>query len=344
MPAEVVQSLWQANQVLMQQSASERQFSGVRQRIMMDAGAQLGLFVAIATLVSLPYLCLLGLFIPTMDSPTANSVVVALFVFPLLVVVGFAALGFSLMRKRLRALQASTAAVPPPNPGAPMRCHVCGGDLAPTAGVAFTRCGYCHADNLTDPRVLASLGTTRHWILGDHANQLQAELSSLGGSFRRAMATMIIAASLALPGSCCCVIPPGYLLDANLAVDPYTEYRYAVVDAPGGLCITFVYEDPAHPGQARFRSSRWEGRGQLARRPLTAVPTVDATAFIGLRVRSSPTNVGPILDVEGRPITNTNTARVQGESEPLKTLESLCLEPGQPSPITSIPLTWNPPQ
>jgi hypothetical protein len=79
---------------------------------------------------------------------TPASVVVAM-----IATVGGMVLAYTLVARRyMRRIRPRILARAPREPGAPVRCRVCGGDLPPGHG-AWIECRYCHAMNLVTPEI-----------------------------------------------------------------------------------------------------------------------------------------------------------------------------------------------
>ena len=157
-----------------------------------------------------------------------------------------------------RALRRACAAVPPAASGEPAACFLCGAPLASSAkGVA--RCGYCQADNVVDPKLLASVGhrevASIERIEAEVQRRAKAARSSLG------WLTAVLASAA--------VVAPILLLLALVPLNQRAKdlpVRYAPWPREGTLCLGRIHTDLWGREFIGFSDRRyWRGLDRLER-------------------------------------------------------------------------------
>lgn len=126
-----------------------------------------------------------------------NPALTATLCAPLLVVSVAALVGMVALVRRRRALFVACAAVPPTREGQPAHCHVCAGPIEVQGRIA--RCGYCDADNLVDPALMARFGNREVQDLGDlrrHVEDHARQLSSAGAWASVSVLLLVLVAPL----------------------------------------------------------------------------------------------------------------------------------------------------
>ena len=150
-----------------------------------------------------------------------------------LTALGFVA--FRQLRKMRLALEASCAAVPPGRPGEPARCHVCGGPVAPRGVEAVTRCGYCQADNIVDPRVLDAQAQSRRAEVTSYAGEVTAQARALTTAGKHRAFAWVAAVPLC---TCLCGCPNIFLgYQLGLAESPTARCENVLATTPQGRCV-----------------------------------------------------------------------------------------------------------
>lgn len=209
----------------------------------------------------------------------------ALFLFFTLVMAGQ-------IRKRQQALEAACAARPPPVPGAPAACHVCGAPLAPAQG-AIVRCAHCDADNLVEPKVLARISAAQAAGAGALEVELARHASATAkeAGFGSAMLfPMVLAAPLLV---LVCIFVVGIPL-SFIEVSPNPKLRYA--HAPVGAETCFARVRKERTGM-ELDFGKPPPDGATERRPIVeGVPyeTFGYEAVLGKTVRMSDGGDGKI--------------------------------------------------
>lgn len=165
--------------VLQREDVRSRQLSDTQKRELRDAKLALLKFWGVLSLVTLPWL--LGAAGCVAVSSDMQWWVVAIVGFgPLVIRLATGAVGSALLAKRKRLLEAACTALPPLAPGEPARCHVCGGPLRNDPHEYVEMCGFCHADNIVAPAILARVQGRQAMVLHAHARVVSHEALALG--------------------------------------------------------------------------------------------------------------------------------------------------------------------
>lgn len=338
---EVVAQLAEAAAVVRAYDAQSRQLTAFQRRITASTGYALSVYLGSTALALLPFACLFGIVLINQRAGAMSFGMLLACGAPLVMVALVALGGFSFMRGRLRRVRELSAAIPPPAAGEPARCHVCGGDVRPVEGEAFTRCTYCQSDNLTDPKLLAGLTARRELVLDGYAARATAEVGLVHGALGSARRALLIGSLGAVPASCLCACPMFAVLN-NIEADPYASVEYTLVATPRGRCVATVKAHPVERDIITLHGS-WDGWGRMtSRRHRAEVPTFGYAALIGVEVQD-PDGDEASLTVErvyGAAGTGNNRAsfRRSDSSSRSHGLEQLCLTEGALAPVAPVPL------
>ena len=338
---EVAAQLAQAAAAIGAYDAKARQLTAFQRRMTASTGYALSVFLGSTAAALLPFVCLFGIaLINQTEGPIDfGSLLVCGAPLGIVTIVAFA--GFSLMRGRLRRVRELSAAIPPPAAGEPARCHVCGGDVRPLEGVPFTRCGYCHSDNLTDPKLLAGLTAQRELVLDGYAARAAQQVGLVHEALGSARRALLFGSLAAIPASCLCSCPMIAVMQ-NTDTDPYPTIEYTLVAAPSGRCVASVRGNPADRDFVTVRG-HWGGSGQMTgRRRRAEVPTFGYQALVGLEVQhpnvdGASLTIDRVFGTAGTRENRVTVPRRDGSTQRLN-LERLCLTDNAPAPVTPVPL------
>lgn len=238
-PGNAAQRLRAAAYALFQTDVRRRQLSEALQRMLATASQRHARLLVVFGIAAVPIsafcaLLLLGLWV-TPDTE-GNLVVGGMTVAAWLGTVGTGAAVLALVRRRQRRLEEACAARPPAAPGEPAACHVCGAPLDGGGAGAIARCGFCAADNLVAPAVLARVRARQVVLFKSFEQAVSAELASFDRATSGAAAS-VVAIALVVPVTAF-LLAVAVSLAGELwrpPVDP--TVRYAAVSTPLGLCI-----------------------------------------------------------------------------------------------------------
>jgi len=338
---EVVAQLAEAAAAIRAYDAKARQLTAFQQRMTASSGYALSVFLGSTALAILPFACLFGIALINQTTGPMNVGMLLVCGAPLVMVTIVALAGYRFMHDRLRRVRELSAAIPPRAAGEPARCHVCGGDVRPIEGVAFTRCTYCQSDNLTDPKLLAGLTAQRELVLEGYAARATQQVGRVHEALGAARRALLIGSLGAIPASCLCACPMFAVLN-NIETDPYASVEYTLVAAPSGRCVATARAHPTDRDIVTLHGD-WDGSsGMTDGRPRAEVPTFGYQALIGLEVQD-PNGDEASLTVEhvyGAAGTGTNRATFRRADGSTRThsLEGLCLIESAPAPVAPVPL------
>lgn len=241
-PAPTVARLLAAQPIVHGLDAKRRQLSARQRRLLTRARARSWHVLALLAFGLLALSPCVGLALIAALTPYPSySLALICGAPPLLLAVVGAGL-VALAARRRRALEAACAAVPPAVHGEPARCHICGAELPPPSVDAhgIARCGYCAADNLVEPAVLARMGAKRAKHIEDYEAAVRREGVSV--SAETALSTILIGVLVVgAPGVCLVAslftfkVAPSYEAEVNRDLD------YLLVDTPRGACAARVH-------------------------------------------------------------------------------------------------------
>lgn len=217
-----------ARRLLSSLDVRQRQLSEAERRALGREQTLRGLYVVASALFVLVIVAMLGLFTIALFDET-NDVplgIAAWMLGPGAITVGtFFVISRIYLRRLERArlaLEDACAAVPPHRAGEAPSCHVCGAALRGEGVAAFTRCGYCHADNLVAREVLARRTHAEALVLDDFASVVRSRASVAHGGAVRALALLpfvVVGSGMAS----CCLFIGAYVAAAQVerdVVDP----------------------------------------------------------------------------------------------------------------------------
>ena len=247
------------------------------------------------------------------------------------------------LRRRRRVLEAACAAVPPAVEGGPARCHVCGGDLAAPALDAggLVRCGYCQADNLVDPKVLARLGDRRVHDVSRFEEAVRAQSRQLGLESGLAFGVVLVLGLLA-PTLCIASAWGTDLLARKVERPANTERTYQLIQLGEGACVAYLqgrYDDGtgylmvARPPSGTRGANYVQGAG---------VEGFPASWLVGRWVRVQDIHrqwhVGVVRRIHGTLLDRNNHLVIEEHGVELsERVSGACLEEGAPPGQTVFP-------
>jgi hypothetical protein len=322
--------------VLWSLDVRQRQLDAAQLRLLRSArrgrlGLVLSLIAGALALSPCVACALMSVLLPEPGYGMALSCGAPVFVFAL---TGAALLAIAFRRRR--SLEEACAAEPPELPGQPARCHVCGAPLRAGIDEHVVRCGFCQADNVIDPKVLARLGAKRARAIGDFDAAVRQEASRLRAGMWW-MRVAVVGVVLASPVFCLM----GSALSMRLGplyeapVDRRVEYVLVRGDSERTACMARVHSRYRSGATQlnRLRQPRPE-RGMLTLPGAARLPTVDATWLVGRTVRPG-WGQGTVTRVYRNVLDpHANHAVVQrGERIRRIRVESLCLITPPPAPV-----------
>ncbi|HBQ18363.1 MAG TPA: hypothetical protein DEF51_46970 [Myxococcales bacterium] len=332
-PGQASAQLREAASILTRTDARRRQLSTFQRRLLTSDLFGTLVYLAACAAVLLPFAGCFALSAFTPGGPV-DWAALLMCATPVLVVLTFGASGLLFLRSRLARVRAQLAAFPPPTPGAPAACHVCGGPLAATSDAAFVRCAFCRADNLVSPRVLAALGDARARVLEDFTGEVGRRSAIARQAFRSALRGLGLGALVAAPLACCLGASVFSVMN-NIETEPYEDAEYALVDAPAGRCVTRVRGLVG--GNVSLVTGDWaRGASVTTRRPRAEVPVFRAAALAGMRVRHEGREAR-VARITGTGGTGENRLHLEGAPRAVP-VQDVCLADGAPSPAPPIPV------
>lgn len=290
-PADAYQKLQAARHMLFGLDVRLRQLGDAQRRSLETARSKRRGFLFITVVFAFPFalwaLASLGSQLDPVDPADSSSPEGVFFALgPLAFFALGASLSYRFIKERQQRLEQACAARPPRVQGEPAACHVCGAPLHSAAGVAVVRCGFCQADNLVEPRVLARLNRAGVRVAGQIEDEVQTQaraMSREAGLANALLVPMIFAApTLMLVGLFGIGVPLMFIDKApNLAI------RYVEVTGVGtGTCVARLRQrrDGAH---LDFGKSPPPGMVlESLPRPGRDIGTFDVKALEGRIVRS----------------------------------------------------------
>lgn len=266
-----------------------------RTRAQAARAARSPLIVAlVGGMLSAPALGLLALLLHFVNVGLADPLLAAVCAGPALATpIVVAALLFALMARR-GSLADAAAAAPAPAAGEPMVCRVCGGDLESGSG-AVARCGYCKADNVVRPEVVARMASKHEAALGDLEAEVSARASTLRHSAGGAtLVALITAITAPLAGLAFTLLLATTMSATEIATDG--SERVAIVEDAHGRCFAERRGTAAEP--LLWRGGRADV-GFAAPIPLSdeaAYTWVSTSSQIGQRVRVPPDGAQGVIE------------------------------------------------
>lgn len=324
-PPDVQRRLASAAQILQSIGARERQLSAQQQRALGSSrGAALGYWLTTG-IVSIPLFgCgALGAVI-ALGGKQASLSGAAFSLAPLALFALSAVIGQRWVSKRYAALRVACAALPPPAPGQPAGCHVCGAPLVSGAS-AVARCGFCHADNVVAPDALAAAAASRGASVTDFEAEVKRE-ATLARSVAKQATFAILASAVGAPFSTVVLflVAAFVLLKIEAPID--LSYRYALVQTDAGRCLAHVYPRKDGKWLLGFGSRPPAGKPSIeVRDRADDLPPVALADLAGKRVLAGPGNrppAGVIERVHGNQWAG-NHAVIAGSDH---AVEGLCLD------------------
>jgi hypothetical protein len=332
-PGDAAQRLRAAAHALFQTDVRRRQLSEALRRMLVTASQRHARLLVVFGLAAVPIsaLCaflLLGLWV-TPDTE-GNLVVGGMTVAAWLGTVGTGAAVLALVRRRQRRIEEACAARPPAAPGEPAACHVCGAPLDGGVGAgAIARCGFCAADNLVAPAVLARARARQVVLFASFEQALSAELASFDRATSGAAAS-VVAIALVVPVTAFALAVAVTLAGESrrLPVDP--TVRYAAVSTPLGPCVGKLMAQADGGGAApavRFGAFR---RPELPEEQVMApgapIEAVSPGSLVG-RVVTAKAGAGVVEEVFSSPLRgNSVTVRRNDGTSFTSSIAGLCLD------------------
>ncbi len=255
-PPAVRARLDAADQALAKVDMRQRQFGQRTRWLITHAWIRVGIFGCLTAVLTVPFVGLAWIGVALAMEQRGLEVRDLVFLMPcaapLLLMLLAGGIGLAAVRRRAQRLREACAADPPRVPGAPAGCHVCGGPVSPDGTDPIARCGYCGADNVVTPDVMARAGARRSRSLDELEAHLREHADAAGRGMRRLQLTLFGFASLApmlgFCGGCCAAWSiTGIDTEPNLEV----EYFWSDGPDPSTRCVGYV--DWREEGQARIR-------------------------------------------------------------------------------------------
>lgn len=331
---DVVQSLRDAAAVIARSPIASRQLSDSVKRALGSANSYrlrfTGISAGCSTPVILGALCF-GLGQAASHDDT-NWMLVAFSLAMVVETIALAALGGALIARRQRAMEDACAARPPSAPGEPSTCHLCGAPLVGHAE-AFVRCGFCAADNLAAPAVLARVrGVLSSWH-GSQVEAIERALDKVRAINRGATAFMILGA-VAIPPFVLVQFVILFAVGMVIGPDIDRSARYTVVHTTAGECIGRI-KLPQHGSTTLVLFGLWRPNGlpEEMTLPSSQVHAFAVTKLKGKRVRSYMGETGKVQKVVGSPLHgNAVSLDVGTDKVQIHAPTGLCLAPGEKAP------------
>jgi hypothetical protein len=330
--SDVLSALREAAAVVARSPIEARQLSDSIKRALGSGNSYRRRFTWIFAVCTAPVVIAALLFAigQAVSSDDLNGVLIA---FSLAMVIETALLGVlgrAILARRQRLMEDACAARPPASPGEPTTCHICGAPLIGHAE-AFVRCGFCAADNLVAPSVLARVrGVLSPWF-GSQVATVEAALAGMREVNRGATALMLVGA-LGVPPFVLVQFVVGVLVAqayGGRGLD--TSARYTVIKTPAGDCIGRVQ---AAGGNTTVIFGLWRPPGlpEEMHVPTTTVRAFSITKLKGKRVRSYRGDTGKVQGVLGSPLTGNSVKITSGGVQTVVAVTGVCLAPGEKSP------------
>lgn len=342
-PPAIAEQLHRAAALLSQQDARQRQLSGLQRRVISSGVFGTAVYLAALFLALSPFaLCLFFWTLGASGGERVDWRGAFMCATPVLLVGAFGVSGLLFLRRQIAKLRACLAAFPPPAPGEPAGCYVCGGPIPTHEGVAFVRCPYCAADNLVDPKLLATLGVRREAILDGFERDIGHRSEIARQALRSSLRGLALGAVLALPvtfGLSCLL---SFVL-TQVETEPDDELEYALVESPAGRCVARVTPYDGHPDWMRLEPGGWLGAAPFApARPRAIVSTLRARELVGLRVRSVERSEHDLTVVRalGTALSGRNRLELRADDGAVRhaPVTEVCLVEGAVSPVPPVPL------
>ncbi|MEM9190949.1 MAG: hypothetical protein AAGF12_17320 [Myxococcota bacterium] len=241
MPEATRSELLQAAQALASIAREKLQISRAHQRVVRSLWTATARYVAYSVLFGAPLLICLVSGMALVSSGRQMQLAALACGGPFFVYFFGFLIGLLVVRRRVRRVAAAAAAFPPVKPGAPYRCHVCGGDLRLADPQAVVRCTYCSADNLASDEAIRVAGERRIDVDTDFVTAVRAEVRGVQSASDRLGLRMFGAAAVAPVAG---VFASGCIFCGLMQLDaePGDESLYAVVETPAGPCIAeYIY-------------------------------------------------------------------------------------------------------
>ncbi len=281
MPPGPVQNLYAAAELLRGTDVRERQLSQAQQRALGAATTQNITYFLVLGISAFPAFCLAVAQIMLNIEEDGEDWIQAsvLLITPFLVVAGVGLFIFSRLVKRRRQLQDACAAVPPPAPGEPCACHVCGAPLA-AGQSAVVRCGHCSADNVVEASVVARATRHRQYVLADYASHLRGEIAAVNREANRATLLSFASALLLPPATVVLLVLIVFpLIMITRPADP--SVRYTHEKRARGDCIGKVTMKRAGGAKLYFATSEGDEEEYPAIPSLAGREILHAKDFVG---------------------------------------------------------------
>ncbi len=240
-PAEAGREIHAAIGVLGGLAVRRRQLNGLQRRAVTSSWLYSALFLIFFALLVIPF-ALFTLILLLGPGPSNFFYTATLGFVPLLLVLVSGGFGLWWLRRSRRKLLDRCAAVPPPVPGQPARCHVCGAPLTAGGSGAVVRCGFCQADNVVTKDVLSRVAGRQHLVTTGLEQDVRRQASSFGMQSMLVNAFVLIMAFLAPIGGFVAAIAIGLGL-SQLELEPDTSIRYVRYPTPAGQCLARIRDE-----------------------------------------------------------------------------------------------------
>lgn len=266
-PSHVAARIKAARAALLLSDARRRQLSRQQREAITD-GRRLLVVLGLVVLVALLPFGGCAASALARERPTTGGDLALRFAM-LLAMAGVGAFAIGAFERARRRLPLACAALPPLVAGEHADCHVCGGPLAGTSGIA--RCAFCSADNLLDPALMARAQTREQQGVEGLEAAVRREAGSLGTSLGFLMGA-VLGAVVGVPiwvfGAYFVLLFVGSCFERP--VDD--TLRYATIETPEGRCVGQVVGSEVKPGY---------GKAQ----PLGSATSYPASALVGATMR-----------------------------------------------------------
>ena len=330
-PPAVVQSLREAAAVVARSPMRTRQLGESVKRALASGDTYRRRFTWIFWICSTPIFLAASVFTlgQFLTKDDMNWAVFALGMLLALEAVALGIVGRRLLARRQRSMEEACAARPPSTPGAPITCHLCGAPLAAHAD-AFVRCGFCAADNLVHPRVLAR---SRAPIVSWYGSQIEAverSLSTMRAVNQGATVLMVLGA-VAIPPVVFVQFVIGVIIIEAIddSIDP--SVRYTMVKTAAGECVGRVGAHDDATTLVYFGTWRPVGLPREMRLPSAQVHPFKPAALKGKQIRTHLGEVGHVKKLVGSPLTG-NSVQLVEKAGGSNAITGLCLMPGEHVP------------
>jgi hypothetical protein len=317
-PAEVGERLAAADRALLATDVRTRQFSADARRALARAMDLKARAIASFGLGALPtgFFAFLGVAVGLESEASLPSKITAMLFFsaPFLLFVGIGFIAWTMLDTARNRLFAASAAIPPPRPGEPATCALCGAPIAPSAHEIVARCAHCGTDNVVHPLAFARAIRQRAVDVGAMHGSLVARSALVDAAARRVRRTLALAIVVTPVlgwASAFMLLVVGIGVDSVIEPPANPAARYVTIDTPKGRCIAKLKTKKGQviadfgPGSGLPRDSAVGAD----------VPRFSPEAIVGKRVRLRRGPAGVVRKVYARRIIDEDTMVLDPKGE-----------------------------